>query len=96
MLSDEDRRQVLTDWSRPGDPSALAHRGVHQLVLDQAARTPDATAVECGDERLTYRELAEQAAALALVLRAHGVGPETKVGLTGDGTPGSSSVCSPS
>ncbi|MFI8768860.1 amino acid adenylation domain-containing protein [Streptomyces sp. NPDC053792] len=87
MLSDEDRRQVLTDWSRPGDPSALAHRGVHQLVLDQAARTPDATAVECGDERLTYRELAEQAAALALVLRAHGVGPETKVGLTGDGTP---------
>ncbi|MEU2236064.1 amino acid adenylation domain-containing protein [Streptomyces vietnamensis] len=87
MLSDDDRRQVLTDWSRPGDPAALAHRGVHELVLAQAARTPDAPAVESGDERLTYRELVERAEALALVLRAHGVGPETKVGLTGDGTP---------
>ncbi|THA54597.1 non-ribosomal peptide synthetase [Streptomyces sp. A1136] len=87
MLSDADRRQVLSEWSRPGDPAALAGRGVHELVLEQAARTPDATAVSAGEERLSYAELAEQARALALVLRSYGVGPEVKVGLSGDGTP---------
>ncbi|MET9960299.1 amino acid adenylation domain-containing protein [Streptomyces sp. NPDC006326] len=87
MLSDADRRQVLTEWSRPGDPAALAGRGVHELVLEQAARTPAATAVSAGEESLSYAELAEQARALALVLRSHGVGPEVKVGLSGDGTP---------
>ncbi|MFS4097851.1 amino acid adenylation domain-containing protein, partial [Streptomyces sp. AF1A] len=87
MLAPEERRQVLTEWSRPGDPAALARRGVHELVLDQAARTPDAIAVACGDEQLSYRQLVDQARDLALVLRARGVGPEVKVGLTGDGTP---------
>ncbi|MFE2165128.1 amino acid adenylation domain-containing protein [Streptomyces sp. NPDC059447] len=87
MLSESDLRQVLTEWSRPGNPAALTHRGAHELVLAQAARTPDVIAVEGGGERMTYRELAERATALAYVLRAHGVGPETKVGLSGDGTP---------
>ncbi|MFK0140882.1 amino acid adenylation domain-containing protein [Streptomyces murinus] len=87
MLAPEERRQVLTEWSRPGDATPLAHRGVHELVLEQAARTPGAIAVACGDEQLTYRQLADQARDLALVLRARGVGPEVKVGLTGDGTP---------
>ncbi|MFG2638241.1 amino acid adenylation domain-containing protein [Streptomyces sp. NPDC048362] len=87
MLAPEERRQVLTDWSRPGDPAALARRGVHELVVEQARRTPGAVAVACGDEELTYRQLVDQARDLALVLRARGVGPEVKVGLTGDGTP---------
>jgi len=55
--------------------------GVHQLFETQAARTPDAVALVCGGERLTYRRLDERAAALAGTLRRRGVGAESLVGL---------------
>ncbi len=54
---------------------------LHDLIWIQAARTPDAIAVVCGLQRVTYRELAEQALKLAERLRNRGVGRETLVGL---------------
>ena len=45
-----------------------------ELFDAQAARTPDAVAVSCGDERLTYRELAAAADRLAVRLRESGIG----------------------
>lgn len=42
------------------------------LIREQARRTPDSVAVECGEERLTYRELEESVAATAAALRAAG------------------------
>lgn len=48
---------------------------------DVARRRPDATALVAGEERLTYRELAERADRLAHVLAARGVGPESVVGI---------------
>ncbi|MGJ6966731.1 non-ribosomal peptide synthetase [Streptosporangium sp. G11] len=57
----------------PGSPgSTLA-----ALIADQAGRTPDATAVDGDDGRLTYRELDERARELAGWLAAEGVGPGT-------------------
>ena len=53
--------------------------GLEALVAAQAARTPTAVAVEAGTTQLTYAELAAQAARVAGYLRAHGVGPETRV-----------------
>ncbi|HVR09044.1 MAG TPA: amino acid adenylation domain-containing protein, partial [Thermoanaerobaculia bacterium] len=47
----------------------------------QARRTPDAVAVRCEGEALTYRQLERRAAGLARRLREAGVGPETTVGL---------------
>ena len=44
-----------------------------------AAETPEATAVVCGDRRLSFAELAALASALAVRLRAAGVEPETRV-----------------
>ncbi|MGY0231936.1 amino acid adenylation domain-containing protein [Longispora urticae] len=58
------------------------------LVTDQAARTPDAVAVRQWDAVVTYRELVGRAAALAAVLREHGVGPEVRVGVCGRRVPG--------
>ncbi len=54
---------------------------VHQLIDAQVARTPEAIAVIDGARRWSYREVARRANQLANVLRAHGVGPETPVGI---------------
>jgi amino acid adenylation domain-containing protein len=54
---------------------------VHELFEQQAARQPEAIAVICEDEQLTYRELNEQADRLAHHLRALGAGPESRVAL---------------
>ncbi|TDP89070.1 non-ribosomal peptide synthetase [Labedaea rhizosphaerae] len=65
---------------------------VADLVLAQASRTPDAVAVRQWDERLTYRELVARAAGVAEVLRAHGVGPQTRVGVCAHRRPESVAV----
>jgi amino acid adenylation domain-containing protein len=54
---------------------------VHKLFEQQAGETPDAIAVRCQDQQLTYGELNRQANQLAEYLRQAGVGPEVKVGL---------------
>ncbi|MGF9913674.1 amino acid adenylation domain-containing protein, partial [Paenibacillus ehimensis] len=56
-------------------------RTVHGLFEEQAARTPDRTAVVWEDERLTYRELNERANRLAHALRAEGVQPDKLVAI---------------
>src|SRR5690606_38998413 len=47
----------------------------------QAARTPDAVAVEYGDTALTYAELDDRANRLARHLAGRGAGPGTLVGV---------------
>jgi amino acid adenylation domain-containing protein/non-ribosomal peptide synthase protein (TIGR01720 family) len=59
----------------------LPERTVHELFAEQAAVTPDATAVVFGEEQLTYRELNSRANRLAQVLASRGVGQESVVGL---------------
>ncbi|WP_327000782.1 amino acid adenylation domain-containing protein [Dactylosporangium sp. NBC_01737] len=52
---------------------ALPDAPVHDLVAAQAARTPDAVAVECGPRRLTYAQLMTRAGAIAGHLAGEGV-----------------------
>jgi amino acid adenylation domain-containing protein len=54
---------------------------VPQRVAAQAAATPYALAVRCGQEKLTYRELDAQSNQLARYLQLLGVGAESPVGL---------------
>lgn len=54
---------------------------LHALVSDQVARTPDHIAVESNGQRLTYTELNHYANALAHTLIAHGVTPNSVVGV---------------
>jgi amino acid adenylation domain-containing protein len=70
-----------------GAPVAPADRCIHTLLEQQAARTPDAHAVEAGGRALTYRELNERAEILAHRLRRRGVGPESIVGLCAERSP---------
>ncbi len=62
-------------------------RCLHLLFEAQAARTPDAVALECGGERLSYADLNTRANRLAHRLRRLGVGPETRVGVCMARTP---------
>ncbi|MGW2649908.1 amino acid adenylation domain-containing protein [Streptomyces sp. NPDC001393] len=69
------------DWlTRLNDTTAPAPAAtVPELVAAQVARTPDATAVVCGQTELSYRELDARANRLAAVLRDRGVGPDVLV-----------------
>src|SRR5690242_3454457 len=60
---------------------------IHQLVEQQVVRTPDATAVLCGDVAVSYRELNRRAGTLARALRHQGAGPDTLVGLLAERSP---------
>ncbi|MFJ1759573.1 non-ribosomal peptide synthase/polyketide synthase [Amycolatopsis sp. NPDC088138] len=57
---------------------------LHQLITEQARKTPDATAVEYLDEHIDYTELERRAGVLAARLTEHGVGPDVPVGLRMD------------
>lgn len=54
---------------------------LHRLFEEWVSRTPDAIAVSCDGEHLTYAELNQAANRLAHHLVSLGVGPETRVGI---------------
>ncbi len=80
MLTPAERQQILVDWNATQAPYP-ADQCFHQLIEAQVERTPDAVAIVCADQRLTYRELNTRANQLAHFLRQKGVGPEVLVGL---------------
>jgi amino acid adenylation domain-containing protein len=80
LLTSAERTQLLQLWNDtvtdyPRDATIAA------LFEAQAAEHPDAIAVESRGEPITYRELNLRADALALRLRALGVGPDVVVAL---------------
>jgi amino acid adenylation domain-containing protein len=86
VLPEAERRQVVEEWNRreagyPGDSC------VHELFEAQAARTPGAVALVHAGQRLSYAALEARANRLARLLRARGVGPETRVGICLERTP---------
>ncbi|KZB79249.1 non-ribosomal peptide synthetase [Amycolatopsis regifaucium] len=70
-----------------GPPLSSPDTTLTALILDQAARTPDAVAVRQGEARLTYRELVASATGVARLLRARGAGPGARVGVCADRRP---------
>ncbi|QJE01528.1 amino acid adenylation domain-containing protein [Massilia forsythiae] len=74
-----DARQ-LAAWNATAQPYP-DRACIHQLFEAKAECSPDATALVCGDTRLSYRELNAAANRIAHRLRAEGVGPDTMVGL---------------
>ncbi|MEU6009327.1 amino acid adenylation domain-containing protein [Streptomyces sp. NPDC047453] len=74
LLTPAERHRVLEEWN--GAAGEVPAAGLPELFEAQVARTPDAVAVSCGDERLTYRELAAAADRLAGRLRGLGIGAD--------------------
>ncbi|HYH47297.1 MAG TPA: amino acid adenylation domain-containing protein, partial [Thermoanaerobaculia bacterium] len=89
LLSAGERQQLLREWNPvppaaapipptpPTPPTILAHR----RIAEQARWRPEHPAAEIDGRTLTYGELDRRSAALALHLRALGVGPEVPVGI---------------
>ncbi|MFI9379912.1 non-ribosomal peptide synthase/polyketide synthase [Kutzneria sp. NPDC052558] len=80
LLTDVERRHVLTEWQGPviNAPATT----LPALFERQAEATPDAVAVVCDGRELTYRELSERANRLARRLIAQGAGPERLVAIS--------------
>ncbi|WP_241253105.1 amino acid adenylation domain-containing protein [Streptomyces sp. W1SF4] len=79
LLSPREQRllRAFNDTARPYDRDTP----LHALVEAQAARTPDAPAVEWRGGVLTYRALDARANRLARALASHGIAPGSRVGL---------------
>jgi len=85
LLDAQDRQRHLLEWSSPLVSSA-PERCIHEVILAQVARTPEAVAVVANDAQLTYRELADRAAGVAQQLVALGAGPGAVVATVLDRT----------
>ncbi len=87
LLSAGERRRLLVEWNDTarGHPRDAT---VHGLFAAQAARTPDAAALSFAGGTLTYAELHARSGRLAHALRGRGVGPESRVGICVERSPG--------
>jgi amino acid adenylation domain-containing protein len=81
FLTGEERRELLVEWNanRIEYPESSC---VHQLFETQAAKTPEAFAVEFCGQRLTFAELNARANQLANYLMKRGIGPGSMVGVS--------------
>jgi amino acid adenylation domain-containing protein len=79
LLDDAARTRVLAEWNDTARAYPGRERTLHALIAEQAARTPDAVAVEAHDETLTYAQLEARANRLAHRLRDLGVKRESVV-----------------
>ncbi len=83
MLTKAERRTMLVEWNDTAVSEAVDGQMV-RLFEAQAARTPEAVAVACGEETLNYRDLNDRADRIAHALSLAGVGCETVVAVLGD------------
>jgi amino acid adenylation domain-containing protein len=80
LLTEAEHSRLTVEWNATA--TRCPHdRCLHDLFAEQAARRPDAVAVQFNDQQLSYRELDRRANRLAHYLRARGVGPDMVVGI---------------
>ncbi|MFE3459297.1 amino acid adenylation domain-containing protein [Nocardiopsis aegyptia] len=86
LLTGTDRAALLRDWNSTAAPAVLP-RVVHEAFAHRARLAPDAPAVRCGDEHLTYGQLHLAALGCARALGKAGVGRGDIVGVSVERTP---------
>ncbi|HEY2785184.1 MAG TPA: amino acid adenylation domain-containing protein [Fimbriiglobus sp.] len=86
LIEDAEQRLVVSEWNatRRDFPR---EKCVHQLIQEQAARTPNSVAITADSRRLTYGELDAEADRLARKLRSLGVGAGKAVAIYLDPCP---------
>jgi amino acid adenylation domain-containing protein len=84
LLTAAEHRQVVTGWNDTGAPALLEAGCLHELIEAQADRTPEAVAVSCEGQMITYAELERRANQLAHHLQRLGVAPDVLVGVAAE------------
>lgn len=84
LLTNAEQYRLLSEWAHEGSRLVPNECGIHEMFEAQEKRAPDAIALVCAEQRLTYRELNRRANQLALFLRHLAIGPETMVGVSLD------------
>ncbi|MBD1924288.1 amino acid adenylation domain-containing protein [Microcoleus sp. FACHB-831] len=79
MLTKDELHQLLVEFNQTR--STINNCTITQLFEAQVEKTPDAVAVICENQQLTYRELNQKANQLASYLQSLGVKPEVLVGV---------------
>ena len=82
LLSAAEREQLLAWWNGGAGDAGSALAGyvpVSMRFASQASRTPDAVAVVCREQALSYAALRSRVSSLAQALMELGVGPEVVV-----------------
>jgi amino acid adenylation domain-containing protein len=78
LITETQRQRITVQWN---ETHARYPRGrcIHELIEEQAYKTPGAVAVACGELSVSYSELVVRANNLAHLLRARGVTAESLV-----------------
>jgi len=85
LLTAAERQQQLVEWNDTA--AVVAGRSLVAQFEEQAARAPEAVALVCGSQQLSYGELNRRANQLAHHLRRGGVGPEVPVAICTERSP---------
>ncbi|WP_234405638.1 non-ribosomal peptide synthetase [Paenibacillus sp. IHBB 10380] len=80
LMTEEEREQVLVSFNETEAPYPR-EKTISELFEEQVAKTPKQVAVVYEGEEWTYEELNARSNQVARVLRKHGVGNETIVGI---------------
>jgi amino acid adenylation domain-containing protein/non-ribosomal peptide synthase protein (TIGR01720 family) len=81
LVGRNEHEWLLADLNRTGHDGPEAVRCLHDLIREQALRTPERTAMVGPEGEMTYAELLSRSCRLANRLRRLGVGPEVRVGV---------------
>ncbi|MBA3470236.1 MAG: AMP-binding protein, partial [Herpetosiphonaceae bacterium] len=79
LLGTAERTLLLETWNATARP--YPHQPIHQLVIEQALRTPTAVAVVAGAQQRSYADLLRNASRLARLLAAQGVRRGDRIGV---------------
>ena len=80
MLGQEEQNRVLVEFNQTAADFPNNYC-LHDFMTQQAQKTPDAIALVCGDERVSYCDLNSRTNQLAHYLIKRGAGPEVLVGI---------------
>ena len=80
LLTRAEQHQLVVEWNNTRTDYAK-DKSIHELFEHQVGQTPDAIAVACKNEQITYHELNIRANQLAHFLKERGVGNQVIVGL---------------
>ncbi|MHB8461144.1 MAG: AMP-binding protein, partial [Vulcanimicrobiaceae bacterium] len=80
ILGDAERHRLLVEWNQT-DTLLPTSGCLHNMVESRALQAPNATAIVCRDQCMTYGELSAASNQIARYLRISGVGAEKRVAI---------------